>query len=84
MAVICAGCSAFVALFLYVAWRIYEAFRLTGIPVWSHGKIVATLDPLPIVLGFSLVALAATGLIVRRALASLLGSSGAHGTGHEA
>ena len=38
------GCGAFVALTLLGAVRIYQAFSASGIPVWSGGKIVATLD----------------------------------------
>ena len=65
------GCFCFAVFFIYVAKKIYDAFESTGIPVLSNGKVIATLDALPVVAGISAIALLAAGLIAWRAISNI-------------
>lgn len=64
--VVLAGLALFVASAFYVSYRIYQAFEHTGIPVWSGGKVVATLAALPTTLVALVLCITFAGLIARR------------------
>lgn len=62
------GCLFFLLFFLYVATRLYVAFKLTGIPVHSHGEIIASVDAFWATAVISLIAVAATVAVIWRAI----------------
>jgi hypothetical protein len=62
------GSLCFLAFFLYVARRLYLAFRLTGIPIRSDGEIVANVDAFWGIAVVSVIAVTITAIVIWRAV----------------
>jgi hypothetical protein len=62
------GCIGFFTAFSYAAYRIYVAYRSTGIPVHGSSGVIGTLDALWAAALLEMVAAALTGVIAWRAV----------------
>ncbi len=66
--VISGGCIVFLAFSFFCGFKIYEAFKHGGMPVWSGNHIVASVDPTYPILVFLTLSTLLSALIIWRSI----------------